>query len=133
MSPTPAIPVEVGPIRLNPDQHIASKRTVTIKRIDGAICYVRTNNGRPIQISAHDLSFWPIVPRRRRALTGSAATGACPVSLRLSVGSPDALRLDRLAARYGGRSAALRAGLLALEACAAALDIGPDPTTEPAP
>ena len=132
MSPTPAIPVEVGQIRLNPDQHIASKRTVTIKRIDGAICYVRTNNGRPTQISAHDLSFWPIVPRRR-APAGTHPTGAHPVSLCLVVGSPDALRLDRLAARYGGRSAALRAGLLALEACAAALDIGPDPTTEPTP
>lgn len=56
---------------------------------------------------------------RRRASAGTLPTGALPVSLRLVVGSPDALRLDRLAARYGGRSAALRAGLLALEACAA--------------
>jgi hypothetical protein len=64
---------------------------------------------------------------RRRAPAGTHPTGACPVSLRLSVGSPDALRLDRLAARYGGRSAALRAGLLALEACAASLDPSPPP------
>ena len=65
--------------------------------------------------------------RRRRAPAGTQPTGALPVSLRLSVGSPDALRLDRLAARYGGRSAALRAGLLALEACAASLDPSPPP------
>jgi hypothetical protein len=70
--------------------------------------------------------------RRRRAPAGTHPTGACPVSLRLSVGSPDALRLDRLAARYGGRSAALRAGLLALEACAA-LDPSPPPQGGPMP
>ncbi len=62
---------------------------------------------------------------RRRAPAGALPTGAHPVSLRLVAGSPDALRLDRLAAAYGGRSAALRAGLLALEACA--FDPSPPP------
>ena len=38
-----------------------------------------------------------------------------PVSFRVKPGSADAARLDRLAAIYGSRSAALRAGLKALE------------------
>lgn len=70
---------------------------------------------------------------RRRRPAGTLPTGACPVSLRLVVGSPDALRLDRLAARYGGRSAALRAGLLALEACALPPDPSPPPQGGPPP
>lgn len=70
--------------------------------------------------------------RRRRAPAGTLPTGALPVSVRLVVGSPDALRLDRLAAHYGGRSAALRAGLLALEACSA-LDPSPPPQGGPPP
>lgn len=38
-----------------------------------------------------------------------------PVSFRVKPGSVEAARLDRLAAIYGSRSAALRAGLKALE------------------
>lgn len=38
-----------------------------------------------------------------------------PVSFRVKPGSVEAVRLDRLAAIYGSRSAALRAGLKALE------------------
>lgn len=38
-----------------------------------------------------------------------------PVSFRVKPGSEEAARLDRLAAIYGSRSAALRAGLKALE------------------
>ena len=51
-------------------------------------------------------------PRRRQQ---SVPPGQFPVSVRLVRGSEDAMRLDRLAAIYGGRSAALRAGLEALE------------------
>lgn len=57
---------------------------------------------------------------RRHAVDGSPPTGAYPVSFRVFAGSADASRLDRAAAQYGGRSAALRAALLALEACDAA-------------
>ena len=68
----------------------------------------------------------PAAVPRRRAPPLSAPVGAFPVSLRVA-GPDEAARLDRLAARYGGRSAALRAGLLALEACALPLDPAPAP------
>lgn len=64
---------------------------------------------------------------RRTAAPGAPPTGAYPVSFRVFAGSADALRLDRAAALHGGRSAALRAALLALEACDAARDATPQP------
>ena len=60
----------------------------------------------------------PAAVPRRRAPALSAPAGAFPVSVR--VAGVDAARLDRLAVRYGGRSAALLAGLRAL-------DTDPDP------
>jgi len=67
------------------------------------------------------------MPAARRTAAQSPPTGAYPVSFRVFAGSADALRLDRAAALHGGRSAALRAALLALEACDAARDATPQP------
>lgn len=48
---------------------------------------------------------------------------AAPVSVRFARGSEDALRLDRMALIHGSRSAALRAGLEALEALGRAVEL----------
>lgn len=71
------------------------------------------------------------MPAARRTADQSPPTGAYPVSFRVFAGSADALRLDRAAALHGGRSAALRAALLALEACDAARAV--DATPQPPP
>jgi hypothetical protein len=53
-----------------------------------------------------------------------------PVSLRVAAGSPEAELLNRWAPVYGGRSAALRAGLAALDSLPLSItpsDEGPPP------
>ena len=53
--------------------------------------------------------------RKKRDKNGTSPTGHYPITLRLKKDDADAARLDRFASIYGSRSAALRAGLEALE------------------
>ena len=57
----PLIPVEVGQVRIDPDPRTEGKRTVTVERVNGPMCYAVTNKGRRTRIGAYDLSRWPLV------------------------------------------------------------------------